>query len=329
MAFPPSTIKSNDKWRHTLFWSSLAAIALLAADCGGPTASGTVKLSSPEIAILEGAVNPNTTASIGNALQQLTQLCMKSKGLVYYADFVTAATANPNVGRDEAGVPGAHIGLVTRETSGFGFRSEALQAKTAPTGGNGVQSEEAYADSLRGKVGRQYRLALSGSETSRISVQLPGGGTTTIQAGGCTGAAERHLYGPVANFVQAETGLAILRNALYSAVTSDSRFATAVARWSSCMGSRGFHYHSPTRMWNTVSSRVFRDPTPAAGRLEIKVAVADYRCARTVRLVAIAQRVQSEHAKVLSRPLARYLALITAVDARAARVARGLSLAGQ
>ena len=328
--FPRSTMRNNGKRRHILFWSGLAAAtALLVADCGGPTPSGTVKLSSPEIAILTGAVNPNTTATIGNALQQLTQLCMKSKGLVYYPALVTAANANPNAGRDEVGVPGAHIGLAARETSGFGFRSEAIQAKIGPTGGNGVQSEEAYADSLRGAVGSHYRLALNGSETSRISVQLPGGGTTTIQAGGCTGAAERHLYESVANFVQAETGLALLRNLLYSAVTSDSRFTAVVARWSSCMSSRGFHYRSPTQMWNTVSVRVFRNPTPAAGRLEIRVAVADYRCARAMGLVAIARRLQSEHAKVLSRPLARYLALITAVDARAARVARGLSFAGQ
>ena len=67
------------------------------------------------------------------------------------------------------------------------------------------------------------------------------------------------------------------------------------------------------------------DPAPAVRDLEIRVAVADYQCAKAVNLVATARRLESEHAQYISRPLAQYLALITRVDIGAEKVAKSLN----
>jgi hypothetical protein len=90
------------------------------------------------------------------------------------------------------------------------------------------------------------------------------------------------------------------------------------------MSSRGLKYSTPTVLSNSLFRRIDTNPTPAARDLEIRVAVADYRCAAAANLVATARRLESEHAQYMSRPLAQYLALITRVDISAAKVAKSL-----
>lgn len=318
--------------RWIRFWPGLAAAGLLAAGCAGTPASSPamVKLTGAEIAVLTGSVSPVTSAQVANAYQVLAQQCMQSKGLVYYPTFMTAAEASRP--QQVPGAPGAHISLAAREADGYGFYSQAVQASANPGGGQnsggrqGAGQEEAYAQSLTGAAGSRYRLALDGLDSQRITVKLPGGSTASITTGGCLAAAQRRLYGSVANAIQITTGFSLLYDQLYTAVISDPRFAAVVAKWSACMTSRGLKYSTPTELWNSV--RTAMRPTPAARDLEIRVAVADYRCAAAVNLVATAQRLQDEHAQYMSRSLAQYLALVTEVDANAAKVAKSLNPPG-
>src|SRR5262249_50715806 len=143
------------------------------------------------------------------------------------------------------GVPGGQISLAAREVDGYGFYSQAVQAAADRGGRQGAgQNEETYADSLTGAAGSRYRLALDGADSQRITVTLPGGGTTSIPYGGCLRAAWHRLYGSVANGIQVTTGLSLLYDQLYSVVTSDPRFAAVVAKWSSCMARHGMKFSS-------------------------------------------------------------------------------------
>ena len=307
------------------FWPAVAAVGLFSASCGGAPASSpaTVKLTHAEIAVLTDSVSPVINAEVDNAYQVLVDRCMQAKGLAYFPTFLTAADLSRP--QQVPGVPGAAIGMAAREADGYGFYSQAVQAAASPSGGQSAGQEETYADSLTGPVGRRYRLTLDGPYSQRISVNLPGGGSVSIQTGGCLGAAARRLYGSVGNYVQATTGSSLLYDELYGAVVSDPRFSAVVARWSSCMTSHGFKYRTPDDLWNGLGTRIHQRPTPAARDLEIKVAVADYRCAATVKLVPTARRLQNEHAQYLSRSLAQALALVTKVDANAAKLAKSLN----
>ena len=330
MALRSLAIGHGGPGRRILFWAGLAIAGSLAAGCSGTPAPSprTVRLSGAEIAVLTGSESPATTADVANAYQALVQRCMQSKGLVYYPDFVTAA----DVSRPQQvpGVPGATISLAQREADGYGFYSQVVNASVNPDSGQGSGSgqEETYADSLTGAFGTRYRLALDGPDSQRADVTLPGGGTASIRTGGCLGAANRQLYGSIANSVQVTTGYSLLYDNLYSAVVSDPKFTAVVARWASCMRSRGLKYGTPTALWNSLFNRVYSKPTPANRDLEIRVAVADYRCASAVNLVGTARLLENEHAQYMSRSLAQYLALITLVDINAEKVAKSFNLPG-
>lgn len=326
VAFRSLVIWPGGPGRQIPFWAGLAIAGSLAAGCSGAPgpSSAMVRLSGAEIAVLTGSVNPADTAEVANAYEVLVQRCMQSKGLVYFPHFVTAADVSPP--QQVPGVPGATISLAVRETGGYGFYSQVVQASANPGSRQGPDQEETYADSLTGAAGRRYRLALDGPDSQRINVTLPGGATASLQTGGCVGAASRQLYGSVANSAQVATGYSLLYDDLYNAVVSDPKFTAVVARWSSCMSGRGLKYSTPTALWNSLFNRIDARPTPAARDLEIRVAVADYRCAAAVNLVGTARRLENEHAQYIRRPLAQYLALITQVDTNAAKVAKSLNL---
>lgn len=328
MTFRSLVTRPGGPGRRIPSWAGLVIAGSLAAGCSGAPASSPamVKLSSAEIAVLTGSVSPVITAELGNAHEVLVQRCMQSKGLAYYPHFVT--TAGVTGQQQVPGVPGAAISLAARETDGYGFYSQVMQARANPGGGQGSFREETYADSLTGAAGRRYRLALDGPDSQRITVTLPGDGTASLLTGGCEGAANRQLYGSVANTAQVTTGYSLLYDGFYTTVVSDPKFTAVVARWSSCMSSRGLKYSTPTTLSNSLYRRIYTNPAPAARDLEIRVAVADYQCAKAVNLVATARRLESEHAQYMSRPLAQYLALITRVDISAAKVAKSINPPG-
>jgi hypothetical protein len=307
---------------RTGWWPGLVAACLLAAGCAGTAGSppAMVRLTAAQIAVLTGSVSPVTSAEVANAFQVLTRRCMRSKGLMYYAGFVTPADLS--LPRQIPGVPGADISLAAREADGYGFYSRAMQARANSRGGPGPGREEAYADALAGATGRRYRLALDGPPGQRVTMKLPGSVLTSAPTGGCLAAAQRRLYGSVAGALRATSGSSLLDDQFYQAVTSDPLFTRTVARWSSCMARRGLKYRTPTGLWDSLADRIDRRPTPAAHDLEIRLAVADYRCSAAVRLIATARRVEHRHAQYGSRSLAQHLALITRIDARAQTVAR-------
>jgi len=308
------------------FWSGLTAVSFLLAGCAGGASSsaGTVKLTGAEIEILLGSGSPAQRAQVANANEELVQQCMRSQGLVYYPSLVTAA--------DEVrvqqvpGVPGADISIAMREADGYGFYTAAVQSAQNGGAAQSFTGEERYADSLTGAAGRKYRQALDGSDNQRIMVTLPGGGNVSVPSGGCIRDAWRRLYGSVGNGVQVTTGYSLLYDQLYNAVTADAKFTAVESKWSSCMIKQGFRYKTPTDLWNNLNARIDRRPTRASRELEIKVAVADYRCETAVQLVPTVRRLEIAHAQYMTRSLAQYMAVVAQADAKAQKVAQAMQL---
>jgi hypothetical protein len=56
-------------------------------------------------------------------------------------------------------------------------------------------------------------------------------------------------------------------------------------------------YSSPGDLWNSLATQLDKKHTPALRNLEIRVALADYKCAETVALVSTAQAMQARHAR--------------------------------
>lgn len=304
--------------------SAVVMVVVLVASGAVPLGAGssssvqaTVRLTAKEIAVLtnSGSV-PRASATISNAFEVLIQRCMKSKGLKYYPLFVSPEKPGyPGRGYPGlAGVPQATIGLAARKSDGFGFHP----------GGSGRDTrsrEEKYA----ARAGKKYILALDGGGKDRVQIAMLGM-RGSVSAGGCAGVAKRRLYGSASNYFLATTGHDVLTAALLNAVTANPVFTAVVNKWSSCMAGKGFAYSSPEDLWNSLAAQLDRKYTPALRKLEIKVSLADYKCAKAVALLSTVQILQARHAKYFSKALAGSLAKLTHLDARALRIAKTLHL---
>ena len=305
----------------------LVASGALPFGVGSGTVSptqATVRLSNAEVGVLTNAGGtPRAVAAANNAVQVVVKRCMAAKGLKFYPNFqapVVPVFSGHRISYHGypglAGVPQAPIGLAAREAHGYGFYDQAVGIIKPPDGGK--SKEERYADS----AGKKYVLALDGPESDRVSVKWLDMSTS---AGGCMGMAERRVYGSISDYVLATTGSSVLTGEWLSAITADPAFAMVVGRWSACMAGRGFTYSSPEDLWNSLASQIdTHHPRLALRRLEIRTAVADYRCAQSVRLLPRIMALQDHHARYYSKALAPHLARLVRVDARALRVARAL-----
>jgi hypothetical protein len=260
-------------------------------------------------------------AEVNNAFELLVQRCMRAKSLVYYPLILTAAQELNGIGL--TGVPQSPIGLAARQANGYGFYSRAVHGG-ANLGEGAASREQAYANSQS----HSYILALLGPENQRISWSLPGGDSGSSQTGGCRGAAERRVYGSVANRVVATVGLDDLTAQLQAAVSSDPASTAVIARWSACMARRGYKYATPEVLWNRLAGRIDAAPTPALRNLEIKTSVADYECSVAVRLVPTIRALQVSHSRYMSKALIGELARINQILARALKVAKALHVTG-
>jgi hypothetical protein len=301
-------------------------MTMMSAGTGGAPAAR--KLTSAELFVLSnGGLTGAAAAEVNNAVEMLTQHCMQAKGLVYYPNIVTAEEMT-SPGPSIAGVPQAYFSLAVREADGYGRYTRAVQALAAPSGGQETGKEDQYVASLPQRVQDAYMIALQGPESSRVTVTLPGGVTSTCPSGGCQGIAQRRIYGSETNYILAVTGASILNGILLNSVTADPAFGTVVSDWSACMEKRGYNYDSPRILWNTLARQIAEAPTPAMRELEIKTAVADYKCSAAVKLLPTVRALQEQHAGQLSGPLLSNLISITQIEATALKNAKSLHLNG-
>jgi hypothetical protein len=247
----------------------------------------------------------------------LIQRCMASKGFKYHPSFKSPDKPGyPGLGYPGlAGVPQAPIGLAARKADGYGFQSGGSSAGTG-----------SRQDKLAAPARKKYLLALAGGSKDRVRFAMLDGIRGSISSGGCEGEAKQRLYGSVVNWFLATSGHDELTAILLNAVTTDPAFTAVVGRWSSCMAGRGYAYSSPEDLWNNLGSQLDKKHTPALRNLEIKVALADYKCAKTVALLSTVQALQARHARYFPKAYAGALAKLTRLDARALRIAKALHL---
>jgi hypothetical protein len=299
---------------------------MMSAGSGGAPAAR--KLTSAEHSVLSNSgLTGAAAAEVNNAVEMLTQQCMQAKGLVYYPNIITAEEMT-SPGPSIAGVPQAYLSLAVREADGYGRYTRVVRALAAPSGGQETDKEDRYVASLPQRVQDAYMIALQGSESSRVTVTLPGGVTSTGPSGGCGGMAQRRIYGSEINYILAVTGASILNGILLNSVTADPAFAAVIADWSACMEKRGYNYDSPEILWNTLARQIAKAPTPTMQALEIKTAVADYKCSAAVKLVPTVRALQEQYADQLSGPLLSDLISITQIVATALKNAKSLHLNG-
>lgn len=124
------------------------------------------------------------------------------------------------------------------------------------------------------------------------------------------------------------TGAGILNVMLLNSVTADPAFGTVISNWSACMKKRGHDYESPRKLWNTLAGQIAKAPIPAMRELEIRTAVADYKCSAAVKLLPTVRALQDQHARQLSGTLLSDLISITQIEATALKNARSLHLNG-
>jgi hypothetical protein len=312
--------------------AAVAVVAALIAPGAQPRSSGVlgrsdggpgVKLTGAEIAVLTATKRADwVTYALGhNAAETVTERCMHAQGLAYYPFFERAADAT-TMAAQVLGVPLASIGLAARQADGYGFYSRAVREAAHPTAQDQPGREGKYAASLPAKARQRYLLAFGGPLSQMVTVTVPGEGTVQIATGGCLAAARRQVYGSLTNFVLATTGWTGIQSQLNRAVQADPAFPAVIAKWSACMAAHGYKYPSPENLYNRLATRI--GTAPADHALEIRTAVQDYRCSQAVRLIHTIRALQANHARYVSKALARNVARITQIFAHALKAARRL-----
>jgi hypothetical protein len=155
-----------------------------------------------------------------------------------------------------------------------------------------------------------------------------------VPAGGCFGELQRRLDAgtPRVHFDSAtpevvpERGIRFFKSQVYDQATHDSRFRQTVAEWSRCMGQEGFRYDSPAQAqgdprWSNADA----DTRP--GAVQIRTAMADDHCRRTVNYTGTLYSLMSVYEQPVIKAQRRVLQEINGL--LEARLLNSLSLTAE
>ncbi|MER6281708.1 hypothetical protein ABT270_30980 [Streptomyces sp900105245] len=270
-------MKRTDALRGTVTQAAVVVAAAVLALTGcarngasGPPAAPAARAQARDLTYTEDL-------RIGDAQQRLIRSCMARQGFRYWEDrTLTREESRPlRYVQDDVGWARAH---------GYGSRIRAKEERARLRNPNG-----AYRAALPAARKAAYDTALDGGRAAELlRTEEPGGGTVAKQSGGCTGAAEKQLYGDPATWFRLDTTASNLRPLYVGKLLHDGRFTSAVHAWSRCMARAGHAYPDP----DAARQAATRDHPAGQGRAaeartyaaETRVAVADATCARTVSL---------------------------------------------
>ncbi|MGW2043925.1 hypothetical protein ACWCPF_01910 [Streptomyces sp. NPDC001858] len=222
---------------------------------------------------------------ISDAQARLTSRCMKRHGFTYWEDRTLTL-------RESRPVRYVQDDVAWARTYGYGGRIDAQQERLRLR-----HPVAAYRQGLSAARRAAFDKALDGGAGTRIlRAPLPGGGEIRKRLGGCTGEAERALYGDPAEWFRTgkiTTGL----NALYGReLMNDRQLSAAVGAWSRCMKTAGQTYKDPQAARDAVRANTARLGAARADEAfaaERRTAVADAVCARETSLRAVASARES------------------------------------
>ena len=209
--------------------------------------------------------------SLQRVQQELIRRCMQKSKLLYY---VTSAGPYPTQT------------LLTDDTftgvtpQGYGlYLHEIAQHVGVPDGQQATSKQDAYQRSLPAAQQAQYTKAFFGSDSSRQSLRLPGGGEVSFPAEGCLAEALTQIYGNVKKQAELEAIPQIVRAQMNAKIGSDTAYRSAADAWRTCMQARGFNYKSPSDAINQLQSDYARAASPEQVLpKERNVAQADASC---------------------------------------------------
>lgn len=267
--------------------AAVASLALTACTAQGDTAGRTSRPAVAEASAAQPGLSWAEDLRISDAEQHLITQCMKAHGFRFWDEQRLSLAESRPLGYVQDDVHWART---------YGYGSRILSKEDRARLGN---PNIAYRKTLSADRQRAYDTAMDGGrEAELLRTEAPTGGTITKQSGGCTGEAEKALYGDPAKWFAADTTVSNLRPLYVDKLLKDGQFTRAVRAWSRCMRDAGHPYADPaaarqaTREHSAQQSPAEEARTFAA---ETRVAVADATCARTASLRSIGQRREAHY----------------------------------
>ena len=268
---------------HRMLW--LAAAALLAAGCSTASGREATAENRPDPRPLNGVLHFTAAESavLHRAEEQEVQGCMARRGFDYLV---------VPVGDDEREAAVSPYGLLTESQAsqnGYGLGLRRLQKSpsdpnTPQLSASSQHSRRAWEEALKGTRGGP-----------REEIALEVGPTVSVPTDSCVSVARRALYG-----VSWERNYYTLQSLSISIARSTLKHPLVKAaedEWAVCMRDEGFPYQEREAPLRTVKEQLDAAKSDmaavrAAGREELRIAVADYACQEDVGLaeqIALAQ----------------------------------------
>jgi hypothetical protein len=247
----------------------VVSAALLVA-CGvgmAGCATTTSSASTDELAIAPAAkADPDARARVGGFLaqdeqtyaawQQARKTCMSARGFSY----TVRGPANYDIVKDGGFMP--RLTQDDAQTSGYASTQRALSTNDA--------GAPATDDSQKG-----YDVALFGSDDDEVAVKFAGK-SVSESAGGCTGAADKTIYGSARNQILLTDVAPNLIFDVMSTIRHEPKYTDKiVSDWASCMKAANYpQYRGPYEAYAKTKSNA---------ELANRVAIADAKCRATTR----------------------------------------------
>lgn len=277
-------IRLNGGTRSKAFGACVVAAALISAGGCSPDRHGDRSHEARG-----GAVTPKEAARLAHAEELLISSCMRRQGIPYVpARSLTsrAAQAPPYVIDDPA--------WARRE--GFGFDRAATVKRAKQRDPN-----ERYLRRLSTVRRARVLAAFMGARPTGMSVTAPTGHRVQASDQGCIAEAQAKLYGELRRWFEADVIASNLQPLYMARVIEDLRFRRAQRDWARCMHHRGLRVQSPEALRAIASRRAGRLGRADARRLEVRLALAEARCARRTRFGAVARELTRHYRSIVHR----------------------------
>jgi hypothetical protein len=217
------------------------------------------------------SISPTEGAHLYAAEQILISSCMAAEGFPYWA----ASTTNLDPQSEH---PFGLISLQQAKRSGFqGPTPWAVEMNARYVAGLDRRRLSAYIEALNGPE----------SDSSNVTLTLPGGAVLGHSDKGCSAMAEGRLYSGFDRWFQVSASYEYLNTVRVNEVLANVRYRKAEDRWSACMERRGYSFATPM---TAMTFFLMAFPKPSKS-VEIETAIADVKCAGSSALSTMSREV--------------------------------------
>jgi hypothetical protein len=179
-----------------------------------------------------------------------------------------------------------------------GFGGE-LQRKVAAT--KEADPNRRYFSGLSPERQRAVLAVLVGERPEGLSANLPIGGTVQASDEGCIAEAEKQLYGDLNRWFRARVIASNLTPLYMPKVMGDPRYKKALRNWARCMVRSGHAYESPEELRLALGTSTAGLSPEEAHAVEVQLAVAEARCAKSTKFGATARRLDRTYGEVVRK----------------------------